>query len=1446
MTSATERLVPLSVTTEEAYFPPKKHQSSEIIVAATKLNFKHKEIKQQKEDGAVGEDDAEAKDAYEKEYIRHAQNLDKIQIAEMWKTDLKSGLTEEQFKAAQEEYGFNELTPKPQLHWTLKLLKSIFDGEFNILLWFGASLCFIMYAINPLEDMNLFLGIVLAFVVTVTGIFGYVQESKSSDIMESFKTFESNTSIVTREGNPKEVPPRELVPGDLVSLKAGDKIPADIRITACSSDAQVNNASLTGESDAQDRSWAASSSVPLEAKNMCFFGTLMMRGNLQGVVVASGDRTFMGTVAKLAQDTATVETPIAKEIRDFVKKISAIAFLLGISFFAVGMWRTKDLVSNVIFLIGIIVANVPEGLLATVTLSLTLTANRMGKKNVQVKNLESVETLGSTSVICSDKTGTLTTSIMTVQHVVFDLEAHYCDTKEPWSSVKTKKNAQFYDDDGKVLPSFARLLRIGILCNNAKELPGKQIRQVVGDATESAMYKFCDGHIKCQSDRDAIIHQDTRAYRLAFEKLHEIPFNSSNKWQVSIHRQVAGSDFNADEMKENFNQRPVVVLKGAPEKVMAMCDRYLNGGEVEPLTDEVKLKIMAEQRKLAEKGERVLGFADLELDEEKYNIYRPPPPLSPHKKEQLDPFDGVYVMYNGSQIQVHMNCEKDGQPLPFEQHKFRHIYNSVAAHEDVQQKDACIYLTYGEGEGTQGPAAIERHCTLEDMDIPRGAVIHAYLGPYNFEGTGRDEANWPFGRDDEEGLVFVGMYAMIDPARSGVPEAVKSCQQAGIKVIMVTGDHPVTAHAIAKDVGIIAVDPKTGEHHKTKQDVARERYGGEENIAQVDIDDPEYRASLVPGQKSKDTIPGWTVQEKEARGVKDPVSLVEFWNEVLTKDSVVFARTSPEQKLKIVQACQERGGVVAVTGDGVNDSPALKKADIGVAMGITGTEVAKESADMILKDDNFASIVSGVKEGRIIFDNLKKSIAYTLSSNIPEIAPFLVNQLFMVPLPLTTVMILMVDLGTDLAPAISLAHEGAEADIMTRAPRDQKKDNLVTARLISFSYLQIGCIQALGGFYAYLVVLWGYGFHPSFLPNLDEYYIFSKRSVHTNLGRNAHIDGYWLYCYEGSHPCTYSPDPTVFKCNFDVDVWDRTADTIEEAYTAEVGECSTPDGWTSRDPKTDKFYGNFKDWYNSEDGWVVDMIGATNRIMEEHLESDEGAEWQAKYDLWKDPSTSERELYRIYSDFLYNVMPDYTYKTDVVKARSCQETTFDVGAATTNPDSGPDHGFDCTKVEGGTKDWPFWKEENQYCTALNICYGDEGYHGVVATTEEAMDTPGTLFPMQLVDRHTALAASNTAYFISIIVVQWADLMICKTRSRSLFEQGMTNVFMNYSLFFETALGACLVYLPFLNDVFSTRPLKFVWWTSAIPFSIFIYVYDELRKGYIRRNRGCWLERNTYW
>merc|ERR1711963_630780 len=469
-----------------------------------------------------------------------------------------------------------------------------------------------------------------------------------------------------------------------------------------------------------------------------------------------------------------------------------------------------------------------------------------------------------------------------------------------------------------------------------------------------------------------------------------------------------------------------------------------------------------------------------------------------------------------------------------------------------------------------------------------------YLDKENFPSGypfNQDEVNFPI-----EGLRFVGLMSMIDPPRAAVPDAVAKCRSAGIKVIMVTGDHPITAKAIAKSVGIISAD------NKTVEDVAEEL-----NLRPEQLTIEQKRsahAAVVHGGELKD------IEDKEL-------------DEILMYHSeIVFARTSPQQKLIIVEGCQRMGAIVAVTGDGVNDSPALKKADIGVAMGIAGSDVPKQAADMILLDDNFASIVTGVEEGRLIFDNLKKSIAYTLTSNIPEISPFLIFILADVPLPLGTVTILCIDLGTDMVPAISMAYEQAESDIMKRQPRNPFTDKLVNERLISMAYGQIGMIQASAGFFVYFVILAENGFLPSKLFGL-------RRS------------------------------------------WDSIAvNDLEDSYGQE---------WTYRDRK----------------------------ILE----------------------------------------------------------------------------YTC----------------------------------------------------------------HTAFFVSIVVVQWADLIICKTRKLSVFQQGMSNMVMNFGLLFETALACVLSYTPGMDKGLRMYPLYFSWWLPALPFSLLIFIYDECRKTLLRRlPPGNWVERETYY
>ena len=736
-----------------------------------------------------------------------------------------------------------------------------------MLLWLGAVLCFIAYSIQATTmeqppDDNLYLGIVLTAVVVITGIFSYYQESKSSKIMESFKNMVPQYALCLRDGEKVTIQATELTLGDIVEVKFGDRIPADLRVLEARS-FKVDNSSLTGESEPQARTPEFTHENPLETKNLAFFSTNAVEGTATGIVVNIGDWTVMGRIAGLASGLETGDTPIAKEIAHFIHIITGVAVFLGVTFFIIAFILGYHWLDAVIFLIGIIVANVPEGLLATVTVCLTLTAKRMASKNCLVKNLEAVETLGSTSTICSDKTGTLTQNRMTVAHMWFDNAIHEADTSEDQSGVSMNKNAVGW----KILS------RVAALCNRAEFKPGQDSipilkREVNGDASEAALLKCCE-----------LTMGNVMNYRTKNKKVCEIPFNSTNKYQVSIH-----------DTEDKNDKRYLLVMKGAPERILDRCSTIVIDGEEKDLTDEWKDAFNDAYMELGGLGERVLGFCDYMLDEEKY--------------PQGYPFDA-------------------------------------------------------------------------------------------------DEANFPL-----EGLRFTGLMSMIDPPRAAVPDAVAKCRSAGIKVIMVTGDHPITAKAIAKSVGIIS------EGNETVEDIANRL-----NISVNDVNPREAHAAVVHVGELKDL------------GDEALDDILMYHNEI------VFARTSPQQKLIIVEGCQRMGAIVAVTGDGVNDSPALKKADIGVAMGIAGSDVSKQAADMILLDDNFASIVTGVEEGRLIFDNLKKSIAYTLTSNIPEISPFLLFILADIPLPLGTVTILCIDLGTDMVPAISMAYEEAESDIMKRMPR---------------------------------------------------------------------------------------------------------------------------------------------------------------------------------------------------------------------------------------------------------------------------------------------------------------------------------------------------------------------------------------------------------------------------
>jgi sodium/potassium-transporting ATPase subunit alpha len=581
---------------------------------------------------------------------------------------------------------------------------------------------------------------------------------------------------------------------------------------------------------------------------MVFSGSLVQSGTGKVIVYATGMNTQIGDIVKLTKDTTKGESPIRKELGHFIKVISAIAIFLGVLFFVISVAIGKGTIGSLIFAIGIIVANVPEGLLPTVTLALTMASKRMARKNALIKNLESVETLGSTTVICTDKTGTLTQNQITVSTVIVN-EREYA----AW-------DRDYLEEEG-----FERIWEVMVLCNNA-HLHNDGFS---GDPTEGALLIYADGMKPTTSLREYL-------------RVNEYPFDSATKRMITTH---------SVPDQEHY----LACLKGAPEVVLQKCDRIMVEGNVMPIADAQRQHVVNSYRRLARRGQRVLAGA--------------------------------------------------------------------------------------------------------------------------FRETATEEVA-------EEEFIFVGLVGMLDPPRPEVPNALKKCRKAGIKVIMITGDYGLTAEAIGRWIGLV-----------------------------------EGAGTIIRGNEL---------------AVMDNETLTRH----LTASEIIFARTSPIQKLRIVKALQAMGEVVTVTGDGVNDAPALKNADMGVAMGCMGTEVAKEASNMILMDDNFATIVDAVEQGRTIFENIKKFVTYILTSNVPEITPFIAYVLLDIPLPLTVVLILAIDLGTDIVPALGLGVEKPETDVMKNPPRS-RNERLLTPNILIMSYGIIGMIQAAAGFFTYFVILfngnWSWG-----------------------------------------------------------------------------------------------------------------------------------------------------------------------------------------------------------------------------------------------------------------------------------------------------------------------------------------------------------------------------------
>jgi P-type Ca2+ transporter type 2C len=804
------------------------------------------------------------------------------EVLEQLETSIENGLSNDTATRLFSQFGPNELVERGIKNpW--RILWEQFTATMVLILIIAAVI-------------SIFLGetrdaIAIMVIVILNGLLGFQQEYKAEQAMAALKKMSVPTVKVRRDGHVHEMSARQLVPGDIIILEAGDLVPADCRLVE-TVNLRIQEAALTGESEPVDKDavFTSSADLPLGDRiNMAYLGTVVTYGRGLAAVVATGMSTELGNIAEMIQTAVQEPTPLQRRLDQLGKGLAIAALVLVSIVFFLGLLRGEDLRLMFMTAISMAVAAVPEGLPAVVTITLALGAQRMLKRRALIRKLPAVETLGSVTVICSDKTGTLTENRMTV--TVLDAAGVSVNLIDDLGQMFARKNELPNQDSLnkkisgiKEKPALILLLTGAALSNDAVLESNNGEFETIGDPTETALLLAA---AKMGLAKDEL--EDL------FQRKAEVPFDSVRKRMSTIHK-VPDSDTQVPQMFELVWNRGdvfkeasyVEFTKGAVDSLLLVSGSVWVNDHREPLDDHWEQRILKANDELAQNGMRVLGVA-----------YRP-------------------------------------------------------------------------------------------MDVLPDDLSEEQL---------------------ERDLVFVGMVGMIDPARPEAREAVTKCKTAGIRPVMVTGDHPLTAHYIAKELGITGDD------------------------------------GILAGRK----ISEMSFEELE---------------EVVEKVNV-FARVSPENKLNIVQALQSQGHIVAMTGDGINDAPALRKADIGVAMGITGTDVAKEAADMVLLDDNFATIVAAVEEGRTIYDNVRKFIKYTMTSNSGEIWVMLFAPFFGMPLPLLPLQILWINLVTDGLPGLAFAVEPSERDIMKRKPF-HPRENIFgrgMGRHIIWVGLLMGLVSLLLGFF---------------------------------------------------------------------------------------------------------------------------------------------------------------------------------------------------------------------------------------------------------------------------------------------------------------------------------------------------------------------------------------------
>jgi calcium-translocating P-type ATPase len=755
-----------------------------------------------------------------------------------------TGLSSHEAQRRLLEYGANQIdiAPRESLLWGFA---KEFVHFFALILWLAAGLAFFAESQQPGSDMDT-LGFAILGVILINGVFAFWQQFRAEQAMTALQKLLPQSVKALRDGKIGSILAADLVPGDLIVLQEGDNVPADCRVIEAMS-LRVNNATVTGESMPQARNAEPCDGDDLfHARNILLAGTSIMSGEATAAIFATGMHSEFGKIAHLTQTAGASISPLQLEIIRLSRIIAMMALCLGAVFFLIGQSMGLSFWDNFIFAIGIIVANVPEGLLPTVTLSLAMATQRMAKRNALIRHLPSVEALGAATVICTDKTGTLTENRM--EAVRLYLNQQLISAAEIQQQAELQQQYQDFFIDA-------------LLCQNLKTVTVAGKTQLSGDPMEIALVTMANSNLKQHFD---------------YPKINEIGFDTYRKRLSTIHQTPTGIK---------------LYCKGALEMLLPLANRLQIGAEVLPITAQHRQGFTHALETMATDGLRILAFAWRDLD------------------------------------------------------------------------------------------------NLDDL------------------------------ANSEQNLILGGLVGLADPPRSAVPAAISKCKTAGIKVIMVTGDHPHTALAIGRQIG------------------------------QIETDNPV----VISGDQLRKLSPTQLQLTLDA-------------------PELIFARVAADQKMLIVQALKNKKQVVAVTGDGVNDAPALKMADIGIAMGISGTDVAKQAADMILLDDDFASIVAAIEEGRAVYANIRKFLTYILTSNVPELVPYLAFALFKIPLPLTIIQILAVDLGTDMLPALGLGADKPEAGIMAKPPRPSQQ-RLLNWPLVLRAYLFLGLLEAAAAMAAYYWVL---------------------------------------------------------------------------------------------------------------------------------------------------------------------------------------------------------------------------------------------------------------------------------------------------------------------------------------------------------------------------------------